>query len=160
MKRQLAWLGWLAIVGGCGGEPPAPQKPASVFDYATKEPAPAATAEPAQPPAPKTEQVEATVGVGKKGHGYGGGLITEPVHQYFAAKERIAYEIEVPHALNLYKASHDFKGPKTHESFMKEIIEANQIKLPELPEGARYVYDPKTETLLVERPVDANQNQK
>jgi hypothetical protein len=35
---------------------------------------------------------------------------------------------------------------------MKEIVEANQIRLPQLQDGMRYVYDPKTETLLVERP--------
>ena len=40
--------------------------------------------------------------------------------------------------------------PKSHEEFMKEIIEFGQIKLPELPEGKSYVYEPKTHQLMVE----------
>ena len=35
---------------------------------------------------------------------------------------------------------------------MEKIIKANQIKLPDLPEGDRYQYDPKTEQLMVESP--------
>src|SRR5262245_53949043 len=36
---------------------------------------------------------KAQAGVGKQGQGYGGGLITEPVHQYFNARDRITFEI-------------------------------------------------------------------
>lgn len=151
----------LVAVAGCGeSKPPAPQKPASAFDYAAPANTTVTPVQPAAPPQPTTEQVPAQVGVGKKGHGYGGGIITEPVHQYFAAKERIAFEIQLPEALKLYKALHDDKGPKTHEEFMKEIVDAGQIKLPELPEGHRYVYDPKTEQLMVERPSGPNQTVK
>ncbi len=160
--KLASWLivcGMALFVIGCGDSQPAvQQKPASFADYA----APASTTDaPLQraAPQPSTEQVKAEVGVGAKGRGYGGGIITEPVHQYFVIQERLPFEIEIPHALNLYKASHDFKGPKTHEAFMKEIIEANSIKLPELPEGQRYIYDPKTEALMVERPVDAKQTE-
>ena len=34
----------------------------------------------------------ASVGSGKKGHGYGGGMITEPARAYFRTKERIAFQ--------------------------------------------------------------------
>jgi hypothetical protein len=151
----------LLVTSGCGeSQPPEQQKPASVFDYAAQAPTDSSVpVQPAAPPAPTTEQVKAEAGVGKKGRGYGGGLITEPVHQYFIIQDRVVFEIELPKTMDLYKASHDFKGPKTHEAFMKEIIEANSIKLPELPEGHRYVYDPKTETLMVERPADGNQTE-
>ena len=37
---------------------------------------------------------------------------------------------------------------------MQKIIKENQIKLPELPFGQRYVYDPKKEQLMVEKPAD------
>lgn len=158
--QRIATVVLVSLIVGCSSEPPAEQKPASVFDYAAPAPTTTAPAEPRTPPPPQTEQVAAGVGVGKKGRGYGGGIITEPVKQYFTAKERIAFEIEVPHALELYKASHDFKAPATHEAFMKEIIAFNNIKLPELPEGHRYQYDPKTETLMVERPADGNQTEK
>ena len=33
-----------------------------------------------------------------------------------------------------------------------KIIKANNIHLPELPDGDRYMYDPKTEQLMVESP--------
>jgi hypothetical protein len=35
---------------------------------------------------------------------------------------------------------------------MQEIIAANQIKLPQLPPGEKYVFDPQTQELMVERP--------
>ena len=42
--------------------------------------------------------------------------------------------------------------PKSHEEFMQRIIKDNDIVLPELPGGRRYVYDPKTGELMVEQP--------
>jgi hypothetical protein len=112
--------------------------------------APAATVPPSQPP---TEVVKAEKGVGLKGRSldpYEGALVT-PAKAYFAAKERIAFEIEVPHALALYEATNG-EGPKSHEQFMKEIIEANRIKLPVLPPGHEYLYDPEAKQLMVKRP--------
>jgi len=57
----------------------------------------------------------------------------------------------VPHALQLYEASNG-AAPKTHDEFMENVIKANQIKLPVLPPGHKYVYDPETKQLMVERP--------
>jgi hypothetical protein len=54
----------------------------------------------------------------------------------------------------LYKAL-EGAAPKSHDEFMEQVIQANQIKLPVLPPGARYVYKPETEELMVERPVQA-----
>jgi len=113
---------------------------------AEKQPAEAAKA-PAQPPV----REEAKVGVGKKGSGYGGGFVTTPVSVYFRAQERIIFENQVPHALNLYKATNG-RAPQTHEEFMEKIIKANMISLPELPGGYRYLYDPQKEQLMVEHP--------
>jgi hypothetical protein len=147
-----------AVTGGCGeSAPPVEQKPKSFSDFS----APATTTEtpitaPAPPP-PATEQVKAEAGVGVKGQGYGGGIITEPVHQYFHVQDRLTFEAMLPKAMDLYRAGNNNKGPKTHEAFMKEIIEANSIDLPELPDGHRYLYDPKTEMLMVERPAGPNQ---
>ena len=39
-----------------------------------------------------------------------------------------------------------------HEEFMEKIVTFNQIELPALPPGHRYVHDPKSERLMVERP--------
>ena len=156
---SLILCGAASFATGCGdSQPPVQQKPASFSNYAE----PASTTEtpvqPAAPPPPTTEQVKAEVGVGKKGRGYGGGIITEPIRQYFLQQDRLTFEVSLVQAMILYKADHDFKGPKSNEIFMKEIIEANSIKLPELPEGHRYFYDPKTEELMVERPTEGNQD--
>ncbi|MBC7853111.1 MAG: hypothetical protein IAF94_06725, partial [Pirellulaceae bacterium] len=98
-------------------------------------------------------QVKAGVGSGKKGRSLDKheGIIVTPAKTLFAAKEKIKFEIEIPHALNLFKAYEGF-APKSHEEFMEKIIKANMIQLPELPEGHKYVYDPMLETLMVEKP--------
>jgi hypothetical protein len=116
--------------------------------------APAAQSAPAPPPAdPSSELVKAEKGVGLKGRSldeYEGAVVT-PAKAFFAAKERIAFEIEVPHALQLYEATSG-QAPKTHQEFMENVIKANQIKLPVLPPGHEYVYDPEGKQLMVKRP--------
>jgi len=74
-----------------------------------------------------------------------------PAKAYFSARERIVFEIAVPKALQLYEATNG-SPPRSHEEFMTQVIEAQGIKLPELPPGQRYVYDPQTKELMVERP--------
>jgi len=107
----------------------------------------------AQPAAdPNVDRKKAEVGVGRKGQGYGGGIITEPVRQRFRIEEHIVFNIQIPHELQLYKAAHDNKGPRSSQEFFKEIIDAARLKLPDLNPGERYVYDPKTEELMVEFP--------
>ena len=118
---------------GAGGLPPGAQ------------PTPGAAEETGATP----QGVPAQVGVGKKGD-YGPGLITTPASAYWKAQEKIAFEVSIPKALELYKAlDANGKGPADHATFMKQIIEANRIKLPELPEGQVYLYDPSTEQLMV-----------
>lgn len=102
------------------------------------------------PEGPPAKREEAKAGVGEKGRGYGGGIITEPIHQKFTIEQRLVFEIQIPKAMQLYKAMHDNQAPKTHEAFMKEIIKANSIALPQLPEGDKYVYDPNLEKLMVQ----------
>lgn len=95
----------------------------------------------------------ARVGVGRKGQGYGGGIISEPARQVFRIRERAIFAIQIPQALRTLKALDSRgQGPKTHEEFMEKVIKQNGIRLPELQPGRRYVYDPETETLMVERP--------
>ena len=105
------------------------------------------------PPAQPTERVEAKAGVAKKGRNLDNetGIVVEPVKQLFAFQEESVFDLQIKPALNLYKASNG-SFPKSHEEFMAKIIKANNIKLPELPAGQRYVYDPKTGKLMVERP--------
>lgn len=111
---------------------------------------PGAAAKPAPPPPPPPPPEKADVGVGKKGHGYGNDPLTVPLATLWRVKESVAFRIQIPQAMNLYKAQQG-EAPKTHEEFMEKIIKANQIALPELPAGARYSYDPKkSEDLMVE----------
>jgi hypothetical protein len=143
----------LAVLSaGCGDYKPAPvDSPARTPAAPATEPAaPAAppTAQPAAPP-PQVVRQPAAVGVGERGRGYGDGPVATPVMAYFRSKERIAFEIQIPEAMKLYKAEHEH-APKTHAEFMKNIIDANHIALPTLPPRHRYVYDPKSEQLMVE----------
>ena len=52
-----------------------------------------------------------------------------------------------------YKLKQMEHGSLSREEFMREIIKNGGIKLPELPRGQRYVYDPKRGELMVEKPV-------
>jgi len=140
----------IAVLLGCNHTEPA--GPSS-------SPQPVVNAPPPPPPLPAAKppemvQKKAAVGVGEKGH-YDAPVIVSPivvpVATLFAAKEKIAFEIEIPEAMKLFKATED-RVPKSHEEFMQRIIKENHIILPLLPEGHHYVYDPKRGELMVEQP--------
>jgi hypothetical protein len=97
----------------------------------------------------------AAPGVTGKGNYGSEGILTTPVSVYFHTKEQIVFNIEIPHNLQLYKALNDDKAPQTQEDFMKEIIQANGTKLPQLPPGSEYVWDPAKEQLMVRHPAKA-----
>jgi hypothetical protein len=106
---------------------------------------------PGQPqaqPGVVTEKAEA--GVTGKGNYGGPGVVTTPISVYFQAQEQLIF-LQVQHNMQLYEAEHGHK-PRTEEEFMKEVIEANQTRLPQLPPGSKYKYDPQKGELLVERP--------
>jgi hypothetical protein len=138
--------------------PPPPETKFGVFagdvnDLAARPSSPPQQPAASAPAAAETERVKAEKGVGIKGRSldqYEGALVT-PAKAFFSAKERIVFDIQVPEALKLYKAS-EGEAPKSDAEFMEKIIRANQIKLPQLPPGHKYVYDPATEQLMVERP--------
>jgi hypothetical protein len=104
---------------------------------------------------PGETREQAHVGMGEKGRGYGHGYIAVVAASLWAVKERMALDL-IKHSMDLYKAEHDGKGPKTHEEFMQKIIKDNDIKLPVLPAGQTYEYDPTTEELMVRMPEDPN----
>lgn len=154
MKRFLTRCGLIlasAALAGCGAG----------YDAATSEPeaaqqqqAPAANVAAAgdeAPVEPEMVREEAKAGVGAKGRFEGEGLIVTPLKTYFLAKEKIAFDIQIASAMQLYKGEHGY-APKSHDDFMDKIVKQNQIVLPELPEGHRYVYDPQQEQLMVEHP--------
>jgi hypothetical protein len=98
----------------------------------------------------------ARAGENKRGQGYGGGIVTEPVRQYFLNEERINLQIQYPKAVKEYRAFNNNKNPQTLEVFRDKILDEYGISLPELREGEFYVYDPKgkeaEDMLLVARP--------
>jgi hypothetical protein len=119
--------------------PPPPPPPSPEGEVSPAEPSSIVEGETARP---------AEVGVGRKGHGYGTGLIATPLAARWRAAERLIFEAQIPHAMNLFKATNG-RAPASHDEFMKEIIKFNQINLPELREGEHYQYDPETEQLMV-----------
>jgi hypothetical protein len=143
----------LAMQAGCD-PPPTAKKDSG--DESTKH---AESADATQDNQPKEEAVLAEVGVGAKGaktrrHAEGGGvgqMIAAPAASLFATREKMVFEISIPHAMNLYRASIG-NFPKTHDEFMQKIIKANNIELPELPGGQRYEYNAESSQLMVIRP--------
>jgi hypothetical protein len=118
----------------------------------------AAPTSPAAQPGTPTQQAgqpgsnvqPAAAGVTGKGN-YQPGLITTPVSIYFRVQERLIFEVQIPHAMQLFEAENGYK-PRSHEEFMEKIIKANNLELPDLPPGHRYVYDPERGELMVEHP--------
>jgi hypothetical protein len=156
----------IAMIGCVGSEPEplppseqqaaAPAAPAATPAPSPAAPAPAATAPvapaadkwampstpaPEKPAAVEVEREKAKQGVGKRGRGYGMGLVATPIATYFSIRERMAFNL-VTQAMQLYVAEHN-GPPKTQDEFMEKIIKANQIKLPDLRDGAKYVYLPE-----------------
>jgi hypothetical protein len=112
------------------------------------------SSQPAAPPVdPNVERVKAEKGVGIKGRSLDEyeGVVVTPAKQIFTVRERVVFEIQIPGALNLFNAS-EGRNPESHEEFMEKIIKFNNIKLPELPPGQKYIYDPAQNELMVERP--------
>ena len=92
------------------------------------------------------EGQKAGVGVGIRGDSLRneegvGKMIAAPAVALFNAREKAVFEIQIPHALNLFKAL-EGRVPKTHEEFMQKIVQANGIQLPELKPGTRYRFRP------------------
>jgi hypothetical protein len=139
-------------------ENPAPAQPAPPAAQPSVAVQPGATAPADQAAAGDPANREtAQVGVGKRGRDYEPGFITTPIAAYFTTGDRIAFEVQIPSAMKLYKAAHNNKGPKTHEEYFDVIIKENAVQLPDLPAGDSYIYDPKTEELMVQHPKPKDQ---
>ena len=126
------------LLAGCGGGEEAIEPGDVPPDVADTDAPP----EDAAKEIPGPSQRPAKVGVGAKGHGYGSGPVTTPIAAYFSTRERIVFDIQIPSAMNTYRALHG-RFPKTHEEFMEKIVRENRIRLPKLRAGERYVYDPQ-----------------
>jgi len=140
----LTMLG-IAMLAGCSGsEPPRPTPPAVVYEPTPPPPPPTV------PKPPEMVQKKAEVGVGDKGRGYGQGIVATPVAAYFSTRERIAFDIQIPEALKLFKAAED-RAPKRTKSSWRRSSRPTTSTCDAAP-SHRYVYDPKQEQLMVEQP--------
>ena len=100
-----------------------------------------------------TEAVEVTAKDPKKGkvfHGQGG-YLNAVFSARFYAEHRLTLD-KVKHATDLFEATNS-RLPNSHEEFMREIIEANYIELPELDDGNEYWYDPSDGALKMRKPI-------
>jgi hypothetical protein len=97
--------------------------------------------------------------IGRKGQGYGGGIITEPLSQYFQIQTRIEF-ITMKNTLKTgYRPYHDDKNPPTVEEFDREVLKPSGVTLPELSPGQFYVYDPSAKDLDLVLTVGLNKPQ-
>ena len=131
------------------------------IDPATINPTPQVTPQPMPPASPDSfsvnspeldptkSPVEATADtVGTKGKDYGGGIITEPISQYFRIQDRLKLQ-QLDYALKLYYAEHG-RYPANMQQYIDEIARPNQVSLPDLPANREYVYDPQQGKLFVQ----------
>ncbi len=107
---------------------------------------------PEQPP--KETFVEATADtVGTKGRDYGGGIVTEPVSQYFRLADKVKM-IELDSRIKSFEIQHGRK-PKSHEEFVSGVLNAGPRKF-ELPSlrGPKdeYFWDADQGKLMVRTP--------
>jgi len=58
-------------------------------------------------------------------------------------------EVTIADVVQIYKATNG-EAPESLDEFMTEVIEEYGLKLPELPKGKRYDWNPKTEQLSIE----------
>ena len=107
----------------------------------------------------QTETVTVKPGVGFSGKGASltsadgenpMGIITVPVKTLFNVKDRLVLQ-QIEAGMKYFKGEHD-RVPANWAEFEEKIIKANGIKLPTLPAGQKYVYDPKDGELKIEKP--------
>ena len=138
---------------GSGGsaDTPSPSPPATPAPP-TSPPTPSAESGATEPAGPPPGYVRERAGVGATGKGnYRPGILTTPLSVYWRAQERIIFEQQIPHAMQLYHAMNG-RYPGSWEEFEREILIPNGIRLPTLPPGHRYHYDPQSGQLMVEKP--------
>ena len=69
-----------------------------------------------------------------------------------------ASQLQIDHAIDLYKANNDNKYPANYKVFMTEIIQANNVRLPQLPHYQEYGYDETQHKLIIiEYPAKKNE---
>lgn len=86
----------------------------------------------------------------------GGGYMSTVARTRFTAEHKVILQ-SVDYAQKLYYAS-EGKYPESHEEFMKKIVEANEIALPELDGPYEYWYNAEVSELW-KRPILDNRDE-
>ncbi len=73
--------------------------------------------------------------------------LTGALEMYGPMLERLS-KMKIEHAVRLFQAEHG-RYPKDYDEFMTRIIQANHIRLPELPGELEYQYDVQNHKLVV-----------
>ena len=78
------------------------------------------------------------------------GIITVPVKTLFVTQDRLVLQ-QIEYAMKMFHAEHG-RAPASETEFTDRIINANNIKLPQLPAGQIYFYDPQDGELKIRKP--------
>jgi hypothetical protein len=104
---------------------------------------------------PEMERVKAAAGVGIKGRSLDEyeGVVVTPAKTYFTARERIFFEIEFPGNYRIWRQTVD-AAPQNYDELKSQFLDPLGLtaKMPQLPQGHKYVWDAAIEELQVERP--------
>ena len=139
----------LVFYPGCTEDPNAVGKPRSQIKGGSQ-----TTPKPAFIVGKRTQEIRnANAEVNQKGATVGTTRITAkdpitlPGNAYVAIIGQTSI-LSIQHALDLYRAEHD-RYPKDYDEFMSEIIKANNIALPQLPEYQKYGYNATEHKLVI-----------
>jgi hypothetical protein len=80
--------------------------------------------------------------------------LTGALEAYEPTKQKIG-ELQIQHSVDIFNAI-EGRYPKNHKEFMTKVIQANNIRLPQLGPGKKYQYDVENHALMVvtEAPAD------
>lgn len=122
-------------------------------DNPTVTPQPDADQSANEQPATQMAAQQALAGVGKQGQKLNQQsdvqkIITGPAAVLFNIQQKAVLEFQIPPLLQAFKAT-EGRMPKNHEEFMSKIVNANRLKLPELPEGVVYRFNTEKGQLWV-----------
>ena len=84
-------------------------------------------------------------GRGREGPRLWPGHRATPAASLFAVKERLVFQVQIPQAMQLFKAS-EGRRAEGQRGVHGEDRQGQHIHLPELPQGDRYMYDPRATT--------------
>jgi hypothetical protein len=160
------WLVSLALIAALGCEEPrhvgGPKSAAPTAPSAADNAPPPEAPQPAPPPQPaprgeilgkRTQDIRPAGPELEKGAVSAGTRITakDPItvvgNAYVSMIGRTSI-LQIEHAMNLYKGAND-RYPANYQEFMTEIIQANNIRLPQLPSYQEYGYDEKEHKLIL-----------